>query len=94
MPALRMVEDLAALEARSGFESIEFYEPKHGLEIEVYLEREEKQGIHHLGRYHWAKEVLAPRNPRTILDIACGPGMQTMDLADLLPDAEITAVAL
>ena len=27
-----------------------------------------------------------------VLDIACGPGMQTMDLADLLPDARITAV--
>ena len=27
-----------------------------------------------------------------VLDIACGPGMQTMDLADFLPGAEITAV--
>ncbi|NNG04934.1 MAG: class I SAM-dependent methyltransferase [Inquilinus sp.] len=28
----------------------------------------------------------------TVLDIACGPGMQTMDLAELMPDARITAV--
>ena len=27
-----------------------------------------------------------------VLDIACGPGQQTMDLADLLPDAMITAI--
>jgi ubiquinone/menaquinone biosynthesis C-methylase UbiE len=27
-----------------------------------------------------------------VLDIGCGPGMQTMDLADLLPRARITAV--
>jgi SAM-dependent methyltransferase len=27
-----------------------------------------------------------------VLDIACGPGQQTMDLADLLPDATILAV--
>jgi SAM-dependent methyltransferase len=27
-----------------------------------------------------------------ILDVGCGPGMQTADLADLLPDAVITAV--
>ena len=27
-----------------------------------------------------------------VLDIACGPGMQTMDLAELLPGAEIIAV--
>ena len=32
-----------------------------------------------------------PPNPQ-ILDIACGPGGQTLDLADLIPDARITAV--
>jgi SAM-dependent methyltransferase len=30
----------------------------------------------------------------SVLDIACGPGAQTMDLADLLPQATITAVDL
>lgn len=29
---------------------------------------------------------------RQVLDVACGPGMQTLDLADLLPGATITAV--
>jgi SAM-dependent methyltransferase len=33
-----------------------------------------------------------PAQPR-VLDIACGPGMQTIDLADLLPNAKITAIA-
>lgn len=32
-----------------------------------------------------------PPNPR-ILDIACGPGMQTMYLAEMLPSAQITAI--
>ncbi|MDX1575896.1 MAG: class I SAM-dependent methyltransferase, partial [Kiloniellales bacterium] len=32
-----------------------------------------------------------PPEPR-VLDIACGPGMQTLDLAELLPAARITAV--
>lgn len=32
-----------------------------------------------------------PHEPR-VLDIACGPGMQTMDLADLLPAARIVAL--
>lgn len=32
-----------------------------------------------------------PSNPR-VLDIACGPGMQTMYLAEMLPKAQITAV--
>jgi SAM-dependent methyltransferase len=30
--------------------------------------------------------------PSRVLDIGCGPGMQTMDLAFLLPDAEIIAI--
>ncbi len=34
-----------------------------------------------------------PHRPR-VLDIACGPGTQTIDLARLLPDAVITAVDL
>ncbi len=34
--------------------------------------------------------VLPPQ--AKVLDIACGPGMQTMDLADLLPEAKITAI--
>ena len=32
-----------------------------------------------------------PPNPQ-ILDIACGPGGQTLDLAELIPDAQITAL--
>lgn len=32
-----------------------------------------------------------PERPR-VLDIACGPGAQTIDLAELLPDAQITAL--
>lgn len=32
-----------------------------------------------------------PENP-VILDIGCGPGMQTIDLANLLPDAKIIAI--
>jgi ubiquinone/menaquinone biosynthesis C-methylase UbiE len=34
-----------------------------------------------------------PRNAQ-VLDIACGPGMQTLDLAELLPEATIRAVDL
>lgn len=34
-----------------------------------------------------------PENP-LVLDIACGPGMQTLDLAALLPGSSITAVDL
>ncbi len=40
-----------------------------------------------------ALELARPLPDRlAVLDIACGPGMQTMDLAEALPGAEITAV--
>jgi len=68
---------------------VEFYEPTHGLDVEAYIEREEKQGIHHLGRYHWATGVLAQRKPRAILDIACGAGFGSKIVATRMPDAEV-----
>jgi ubiquinone/menaquinone biosynthesis C-methylase UbiE len=46
-------------------------------------------------RENTARAVAAlgemPASPR-ILDIACGPGKQTIDLAELIPEASITAV--
>lgn len=40
-----------------------------------------------------ALQLAAPLPPRPdVLDIACGPGGQTLDLADLLPCARITAL--
>ncbi len=48
------------------------------------------------GNFDSTKQALTlagelPSSPR-VLDIACGPGMQTIDLAKLLPTAIITAV--
>lgn len=40
-----------------------------------------------------ALQLAGPLPPRPeVLDVACGPGGQTLDLADLLPDARITAL--
>lgn len=40
-----------------------------------------------------ALDLARPLTARpTVLDIACGPGAQTLDLATLLPDADITAI--
>jgi ubiquinone/menaquinone biosynthesis C-methylase UbiE len=42
-----------------------------------------------------ALALAGPLPPKArVLDVACGPGMQTLDLADLLPEATITAVDL
>ncbi len=69
--------------------SVEYFEPEDGLDITTYLKNENKQGIHHLGRYHWAKDVLKPLQPQRILDIACGAGFGSFILADYLTDAMV-----
>jgi len=63
----------------------EFFVPKHGLSLDVYVEKDIKQGIHHLARYLWAAEVLAERTDLKILDLACGAGYGSYILAKALP---------
>jgi SAM-dependent methyltransferase len=70
-------------------ETIEFFTPKLGLDIQPYIEAGQKQGIHHLARYHWACLALDKARPRTILDIACGAGYGSFILAQAFPDAEV-----
>lgn len=59
----------------------EHFVPLLGLELEPYLETENKNGIHHLGRYLWAVDVLRQRRPKRVLDIACGAGFGSYLLA-------------
>lgn len=70
-------------------ETIEFFIPKMGLDLEPYIRAESKQGIHHLGRYYWAIEVLKKLPPGRILDIACGAGYGSLLLSQNLPDFQI-----
>jgi 2-polyprenyl-3-methyl-5-hydroxy-6-metoxy-1,4-benzoquinol methylase/glycosyltransferase involved in cell wall biosynthesis len=65
----------------------EHFVPQMGLELEPYLEAEDKQGIHHLGRYHWVIKVLEERKPNRVLDIACGAGYGSYLIACALPDS-------
>lgn len=46
----------------------------------------------HVARYRWAAEKLKPREPRFVLDAACGCGYGTAMLADALPEARIGGV--
>ena len=71
-------------------ETIEYWVPKGGLDVRVYVEHEHKQGIHHLGRYTWAVPVVAGRE--RIIDIACGAGYGSKLLADAHPDTEVLGV--
>jgi len=71
---------------------LEFFDPQLGLAVEPYIAAESQQGIHHLGRYHWAKDVLRDRAHSRILDVACGAGYGTFILAEHLSSATVLGV--
>lgn len=73
-------------------DSIEYFVPELGLELEPYLTIEDTQGIHHLARYHWAVRVLEPLAPRRILDVACGAGYGSYLLAERLGQSTVLGV--
>ncbi|MBY0401191.1 class I SAM-dependent methyltransferase [Myxococcota bacterium] len=68
----------------------EFWVPQSGLDVHTYLREEDKQGIHHIGRYAWAIPVVGDRT--RILDIACGAGYGSKILADAHPGIEVVGV--
>lgn len=70
----------------------EHFVPVMGLELNDYLQAEDTCGIHHIGRYMWAIEVLKQRKPRRVLDIACGAGYGSFMLAMSLPETEVLGV--
>lgn len=71
-------------------ETIEFFTPKLGLEVTPYIQAGQKQGVHHIGRYQWACRIFEKRQPKRVLDIACGAGYGSFMMAQALPSAEIT----
>jgi 2-polyprenyl-3-methyl-5-hydroxy-6-metoxy-1,4-benzoquinol methylase len=74
---------------KSPEETSEFFVPQLGLNIEDYILAENKQGIHHVGRYTWATKVLADLNDKRLVDIACGAGYGSYMLARALPSCTI-----
>lgn len=71
-------------------ESGEFYVPPLGKEqVDLYSD---KQNVHHLVRYAWAATVLKELGPQRVLDVACGCGYGTAQLASALPGAKITSI--
>ena len=75
--------------AKNQAESVEFFTPKLGFTVEPYIKAGSKQGIHHIGRYEWACEVLKELQVTRILDIACGAGYGSKMLATALPNVEV-----
>jgi SAM-dependent methyltransferase len=91
---MAVVKDLA--------ETIEFFVPSEGLDLQHYLDkvlpedaipksvRLRKQAVHHLARYYWATKVLSKCQPGRVLDVACGSGYGSRILAEALPGFSIT----
>lgn len=67
------------------------YVPMPGYESTVHYE--DKQNLHHLGRYEWAVRVLAKRPDRgRVLDCACGVGYGSRKLAEVFEQVEAVDV--
>lgn len=84
-----MVDTVGGAE-KSVEDTPEFYVPAQGLDLQPYLRDGDIAGIHHLGRYYWACQVLAHLRPATVLDVACGAGYGTHMLAEALPASAVT----
>lgn len=73
-------------------QSTEFFTPKLGFDVHPYILVNNKQGIHHIGRYQWACLALKGKSPKVVIDIACGSGYGSFMLATALPDSHIIGV--
>jgi SAM-dependent methyltransferase len=79
----------AAIVRKDEADSTEFYVPPLGTLLAPYVAAHDLAGIHHLGRYTWACEVLAGISPWHILDIACGVGYGSAMIARACPDSSV-----
>ena len=73
-------------------ETPEFFMPDLNLKLEDYIQMEDTQGIHHLGRYHWARQVIEKIPNKSIIDIACGSGFGSYMLAGNFPSSQVVGV--
>ena len=70
----------------------EHFVPDDGMTISDYLAEEDVTAVHHLIRYKWAEAVLADSLPASIIDIACGSGFGSYQLAVRFPRASVVGV--
>lgn len=69
----------------------EFFVPVNGLDLSKYIKKNDIAAVHHLIRYQWAISVLKDINIKDqILDIACGAGYGSYQMALTFPDIRIT----
>lgn len=75
---------------KNAVETIEFFVPTLGEEIDAYLTAGQHIGVHHIARYQWAKTIVPKKGK--LLDIACGAGYGTAVIAKANPELECLGV--
>jgi SAM-dependent methyltransferase len=64
----------------------EHYIDLSGFNLDYYIKKKDEAGLHHIIRYMWAIKVIASRqNLNRIIDVACGSGYGTYELAKNFP---------
>jgi len=73
-------------------ETCEFFVPDIKLKLKNYIQTENIQAIHHLGRYEWAVRVIENIPHKKILDIACGSGFGSHMIASHFSSSDVIGV--
>lgn len=67
----------------------EHFVPEDGVTVMDYFAAGKKTAVHHLIRYEWAEAVLATSRITRLLDVACGAGYGSHQLAQALPSTQV-----
>jgi len=71
----------------------EFFIPNDGLVISNYIKKKDVAAVHHLIRYQWAVKVIEHMNlQKPLLDVACGAGYGSFQIAKNYPDIQVIGV--
>jgi 2-polyprenyl-3-methyl-5-hydroxy-6-metoxy-1,4-benzoquinol methylase len=71
----------------------EYFIPPSGLDLQPYIDKGDWCAIHHLIRYLWALQCISDFvEIRTVLDVACGAGYGSFEIAKRFPDISVVGV--
>lgn len=77
---------------RSGHGIDEHFVLGAGTDLRAAIAAGDLEAVHHLVRYTWAEAFLSDLRPATVLDLACGAGYGSHQLAQRLPASRVVGV--
>ncbi len=69
-----------------------FVPPDGGADLRAAISAGDANAVHHLVRYAWAEAVLADFRPTSVLDVACGAGYGSFQLARRLNGSRVLGI--